>query len=251
MYTTHTNPYFQRVPSVGQGLLLYTARLHGHPSPPPYETRGLKHVPEELQNLDELLGTIYYCNFSIFQSAPDIWAMDQLFPITPIHRLGERPTVKARLADLTCDSDGVIDKFLGDGVMASFGAVNPSATAAADAVAALEDILTIVPDWHEALVAHGITEPLRINGAVAAGRIVFATIGNDERLEYTVIGEPANLAAKLEKHNKVAACVGLVDGTTYGRALDQGYAPRRAVRTLEACRVDGAVGTLDLVAFDA
>ncbi len=76
------------------------------------KTRALKHVPEELQNLDELLGTIYYCNFSIFQSAPDIWAMDQLFPITPIHRLDERPTVKARLADLTCDSDGVIDKFI-------------------------------------------------------------------------------------------------------------------------------------------
>ncbi|MBO6934075.1 MAG: biosynthetic arginine decarboxylase [Deltaproteobacteria bacterium] len=74
--------------------------------------QGLKHVPEELQRIDELLGTIYYCNFSIFQSAPDIWAMDQLFPIIPIHRLDEQPTVKARLADLTCDSDGVIDKFI-------------------------------------------------------------------------------------------------------------------------------------------
>ena len=74
--------------------------------------QGLEHVPEELQKLDELLGTIYYCNFSIFQSAPDIWAMDQLFPIIPIHRLDERPTLKARLADLTCDSDGVIDKFI-------------------------------------------------------------------------------------------------------------------------------------------
>ncbi|MEM7606014.1 MAG: biosynthetic arginine decarboxylase, partial [Myxococcota bacterium] len=73
---------------------------------------GLKHIPEELQKLDELMGSIYYCNFSIFQSAPDIWAMDQLFPFTPIHRLDERPTVKARLADLTCDSDGIIDKFI-------------------------------------------------------------------------------------------------------------------------------------------
>jgi arginine decarboxylase len=74
--------------------------------------QGLEHVPEELQKIDELLGTIYYCNFSLFQSAPDIWAMDQLFPIIPIHRLDERPTVKARLADLTCDSDGVIDSFI-------------------------------------------------------------------------------------------------------------------------------------------
>ena len=74
--------------------------------------QGLQHVPEELQRIDELLGTIYYCNFSIFQSAPDIWAMDQLFPIIPIHRLDEEPTLKARLADLTCDSDGIIDKFI-------------------------------------------------------------------------------------------------------------------------------------------
>jgi arginine decarboxylase len=74
--------------------------------------KRLKQVPEELQQLDEFLGSIYYCNFSIFQSAPDIWAMDQLFPFIPIHRLDERPTVKARLADLTCDSDGIVEAFI-------------------------------------------------------------------------------------------------------------------------------------------
>lgn len=74
--------------------------------------KGRKQIPEELQKLDELLGTIYYCNFSIFQSAPDIWAMDQLFPIMPIHRLDEKPSLKARLADLTCDSDGIIESFI-------------------------------------------------------------------------------------------------------------------------------------------
>ncbi len=69
-------------------------------------------IPEELANIDELFGNIYYCNFSLFQSAPDIWAMDQLFPIMPIHRLDEQPTCKARLADLTCDSDGIIKGFI-------------------------------------------------------------------------------------------------------------------------------------------
>jgi arginine decarboxylase len=69
-------------------------------------------IPEELASLDELLANIYYCNFSLFQSAPDIWAMGQLFPIMPIHRLGERPSAKARLADLTCDSDGMIQSFI-------------------------------------------------------------------------------------------------------------------------------------------
>lgn len=74
--------------------------------------KKLTHVPEELQRLDDLLGSIYYCNFSIFQSAPDVWAMDQLFPFLPIHRLDEEPTVKARLADLTCDSDGMVETFI-------------------------------------------------------------------------------------------------------------------------------------------
>ncbi len=58
------------------------------------------------------MSAIYYCNFSLFQSAPDIWAIDQLFPIMPIHRLDEEPEVTATLADLTCDSDGMIDHFI-------------------------------------------------------------------------------------------------------------------------------------------
>ncbi len=74
--------------------------------------RRLKYVPEELHAVEELMGAIYYCNFSLFQSAPDIWAMDQLFPFMPIHRLTEEPTVRARLADLTCDSDGIVDHFI-------------------------------------------------------------------------------------------------------------------------------------------
>jgi arginine decarboxylase len=72
----------------------------------------LEHVPEELRDLERTLCAIYYCNFSVFQSAPDIWAIDQLFPIMPVHRLDERPTVTCTLADLTCDSDGIVDRFI-------------------------------------------------------------------------------------------------------------------------------------------
>ena len=72
---------------------------------------GLKRVPPELQNLREQLSDIYYGNFSLFQSLPDIWAIDQLFPIMPIHRLAEKPERSAILADLTCDCDGKIDRF--------------------------------------------------------------------------------------------------------------------------------------------
>jgi arginine decarboxylase len=72
----------------------------------------LKKVPEEIGEVQATLAAIYYCNFSVFQSAPDTWAIDQLFPVMPIHRLNEEPTIRARLADLTCDSDGVIDHFI-------------------------------------------------------------------------------------------------------------------------------------------
>ncbi len=74
--------------------------------------RRVKFVPEELYGLERTMSAIYYCNFSVFQSAPDIWAIDQLFPIMPIHRLDEEPEVSATLADLTCDSDGMIDHFI-------------------------------------------------------------------------------------------------------------------------------------------
>ncbi len=74
--------------------------------------RRMKLVPEELQHLESSLSSIYYCNFSVFQSAPDVWAIDQLFPTMPIHRLDEEPTIRARLADMTCDSDGIIDHFI-------------------------------------------------------------------------------------------------------------------------------------------
>ena len=74
--------------------------------------KSLKHTPEELKNLDKLLADKYFCNFSLFQSLPDSWAIDQLFPIVPIQRLDERPTRNATLQDITCDSDGKISNFV-------------------------------------------------------------------------------------------------------------------------------------------
>jgi arginine decarboxylase len=74
--------------------------------------RKLDRVPEELENLEDMLSDIYFCNFSVFQSLPDSWAIGQVFPIMPIQRLMERPTRNAVLADITCDSDGKIDRFV-------------------------------------------------------------------------------------------------------------------------------------------
>ncbi|HYH68524.1 MAG TPA: arginine decarboxylase, partial [Urbifossiella sp.] len=74
--------------------------------------RDLDYVPEELDGLDNMLSDTYFCNFSVFQSMPDAWAIKQLFPLMPIHRLNEAPTRLGVLGDITCDSDGKIDQFI-------------------------------------------------------------------------------------------------------------------------------------------
>jgi arginine decarboxylase len=70
------------------------------------------YVPDDLEDLDQIMASIYYMNLSVFQSVPDSWAIDQLFPIMPIHRLNEKPNCRGILADLTCDSDGKINQFI-------------------------------------------------------------------------------------------------------------------------------------------
>jgi arginine decarboxylase len=75
-------------------------------------SRQQSYVPDELEGLEKALADTYFCNFSVFQSAPDSWAVEQLFPVMPIHRLGEAPSRQAILADITCDSDGKIDRFI-------------------------------------------------------------------------------------------------------------------------------------------
>ena len=77
--------------------------------------KNMKHVPDELRNMDKLLADKYFCNFSLFQSLPDSWAIDQLFPVMPIQRLNERPARNATLQDITCDSDGKISNFVAMG----------------------------------------------------------------------------------------------------------------------------------------
>jgi arginine decarboxylase len=74
--------------------------------------KDLDFFPEELEGLDGMLSDTYFCNFSLFQSMPDSWAVKQLFPIMPIHRLDEAPTRSAVLGDISCDSDGKVDQFI-------------------------------------------------------------------------------------------------------------------------------------------
>ena len=79
-----------------------------------------KHVPDELRNLDKEMADKYFCNFSLFQSMPDSWGIDQLFPIMPLSRLDEKPTRSAQLQDITCDSDGKVSAYVNGGQQTSY-----------------------------------------------------------------------------------------------------------------------------------
>ena len=140
---------------------------------------------------------------------------------------------------------GVVDKFLGDGIMATFGAAAPSATYAADALRAMDELMAEAKRWSIGVQASGA--PLRVNGAVAAGRIIFGAVGDRSRLEYTVIGDAANLSAKLVKHNKVLGSEALATADTYALALAQGYQPPKPHKTTSASTVAGVAEPLDVV----
>jgi adenylate cyclase len=142
---------------------------------------------------------------------------------------------------------GAIDKFLGDGIMATFGATRPLEDYAARAMAALEACMDAAADWSAEQAALG-RPPLTINGALASGRIVAGAVGDASRLEYTVIGDAVNLSAKLEKHNKVQGCRALALKETYDAACAQGYAPRGQHRVLTGVMVGGVTAPVDLVA---
>lgn len=85
----------------------------------------MKHPPEELRKVSKMIPDKYFCNFSLFQSLPDTWAIDQVFPIMPISRLDEKPSRSATIQDMTCDSDGKIAHFITDSGMSSALPVHP------------------------------------------------------------------------------------------------------------------------------
>ncbi len=152
-----------------------------------------------------------------------------------------------RIVPIIQANNGVIDKFLGDGVMVTFGAVAPSKTAAADALRALDAIMAAAEAWRSEVDREGLGVKLSVNGSMAAGQVVFATLGGGGRLEYTVIGEAANLAAKLEKHNKAERVAALTTRESYEIAIGEGYEPGQTPRVLQARKVAGVNRPLDLI----
>jgi adenylate cyclase len=138
---------------------------------------------------------------------------------------------------------GSIDKFMGDGILASFGAIAPDAHYAAHALRAVDAILVAVDEWRSDRMQKGAIAP-DVGGGLATGSVVFGIIGDRTRLEYTVIGDAVNLAAKLEKHNKIEKTRAVTTRVAYEQALSQGYVGGKVLRDARA--VAGVAAPLDL-----
>jgi adenylate cyclase len=157
---------------------------------------------------------------------------------------------QGRVCPQIVSNGGSIDKFLGDGILASFGAVTHSPTAAADALRAADAVLAAADRWIADRQAVGLP-PLSIGLAIASGRVVFGAVGDGERLEFTVIGDAVNFAAKLEKHNKDERTRAITDAGTYALAESQGYKPPGLRERRPGRRVAGVADSVDIVVLAA
>ena len=141
---------------------------------------------------------------------------------------------------------GSIDKFLGDGIMATFGAAHVSETFAAEALECVGEVMQAADAWRRRLQSEGRPSP-PVNAAVATGRVLFGAVGDKSRLEYTVIGDAVNLAAKLEKHNAAIGTRALATAQAVELARRQGYRPATELRPLPDIEVAGVGHTIDAV----
>lgn len=153
-----------------------------------------------------------------------------------------------RLVPVIRAHGGSIDKFLGDGILASFGAVRPSTTFAADALRAGEALVEAAADWASCREASG-RHALRIGIGIAAGTVLFGAVGHRDRLEYTVIGDPVNLAAKLEAHTKTVGAMALSTREVYDLAREQGFQPLGPVSIASEADVTGVDRKLTLAIY--
>ncbi len=141
---------------------------------------------------------------------------------------------------------GSIDKFMGDGILASFGAVIPSSTYAADALNAVDEIMSAVHQW-QITRKNENKESLDIGMGLAIGEVLIGMIGVESRLEYTVIGETVNIAAKLEKQNKIEKAHALATYAVLEKAQQQGYTNIKGKEIRHQRTVGGINEKLDLV----
>jgi class 3 adenylate cyclase len=153
---------------------------------------------------------------------------------------------QSRLVPVIERHGGSIDKYLGDGILASFGAILQNTTYAADLCRAIDELADTAAAWQRERAARGLPAPA-VGMAGAVGEIVFGAVGPPTRLEYTVIGEVVNLVAKLEKQTKTEAVRALTTADTYALALEQGLRPARRVESRARRTIEGVGDPVDVV----
>ncbi|MCC0016251.1 MAG: adenylate/guanylate cyclase domain-containing protein [Rhodobiaceae bacterium] len=148
-----------------------------------------------------------------------------------------------RIVPIVRHNGGTIDKFMGDGIMASFGTSADDTPFAANALRAIDEIVEEIARWKLESGDKGGFDPATINMAVASGEIVFGAVGSNERLEFTVIGPAVNLSAKLEKFNKELGSTALATAELLQVARRQGYSSERAIEQRDVA-VPGTSGSI-------
>ena len=144
----------------------------------------------------------------------------QMQPAEAVRLLSE---YQAHIVPIIHKNGGTIDKFMGDGILASFGAVSECETCCADALRTVDKINSSFDSINQDSYLMSALQQKQINSAVASGPVIFGAVGEKEHLEYTVIGAAVNLSAKLEKHNKTLGSLALTTKETYDAAIAQGY----------------------------
>jgi adenylate cyclase len=153
---------------------------------------------------------------------------------------------QSRIVPIIQRHGGTIDKFLGDGIMATFGAARVSKSFAADALETVGDIMKAADAWTIELKDQN-RPILQIGAAVTTGQIVIGAVGDASRMEYTVIGDAVNLAAKLEKHTKMEKVRALCTASAFETALHQGYRPTAESKKLIGRNIEGVEKPQDIV----
>jgi adenylate cyclase len=152
---------------------------------------------------------------------------------------------QSRFVPIIEAAGGSVDKYLGDGILVSFGGGERLGGEAADAFAAVPALIQAGDDWAAERARAGLP-PLGVAVAITHGDVVHGVIGHDDRLEFTVIGDAVNLAAKLEKHAKLERARVIATKTAYAKAVEQGARPA-LVRNVAQAMVDGVAAPVDLV----
>ncbi len=169
--------------------------------------------------------------------------------LEPTSLVGVLSDYQAVVVPIIRSHGGSVTTYLGDGIMVTFGATRASDTCAADALAATEELVEALASWAEKRRAENLAGPATGIG-VAWGAIIYGAIGTEGRLEYAVIGDPVNRAAKLQVLTKTMGARALVTGTAWETAIQQGFQPSRPHRRHQRCALPGLADPIEVVALE-